>query len=113
MITIYHNTRCKKSREGLQKLEASGKEFKIREYLKDELDEAELTSLVNKLNIAPIQLVRKNEKIWKENYKNKDLSDEELITVMVKNPKLIERPVVETEKEAVIGRPVEEIDKLL
>ncbi len=113
MITIYHNTRCKKSREGLQKVEASGKGYKIREYLKDELSEDELKALLEKMNIAPIQLVRKNEKIWKENYKNKDLSDRELITVMVKNPKLIERPVVETEKEAVIGRPVEEIDKLL
>ncbi|MDR9457243.1 MAG: ArsC/Spx/MgsR family protein [Salegentibacter sp.] len=113
MITIYHNTRCKKSREGLQKVEASGKEYKIREYLKDELSEEELLSLIEKLNIAPILLVRKNEKIWKENYKNKDLSDRELITVMAKNPKLIERPIVETETEAVIGRPVEEIDKLL
>lgn len=113
MITIYHNTRCKKSREGLQKVEASGKEYKIREYLKEELSEEELKTLLEKMNIAPIQLVRKNEKVWKENYKNKDLSDKELITVMAKNPKLIERPIIETEKEAVIGRPVEEIDKLL
>ncbi|WP_372918814.1 arsenate reductase family protein [Salegentibacter sp.] len=113
MITVYHNTRCKKSREGLQKVEDSGKEYKIREYLKDELTEEELTSLVKKLNIAPIQLVRKNEKIWKENYKNKDLSDRELIIVMAQNPKLIERPIVESENEAVIGRPAEEIDKLL
>ena len=113
MITIYHNTRCKKSREGLQKVEASGKEYKIREYLKEELSEDELKALLEKMNITPIQLVRKNEKIWKENYKNKDLSDKELITVMAKNPKLIERPIVENEKEAVIGRPAEEIDKLL
>lgn len=113
MITVYHNNRCKKSREGLQKVEASGKKFKVREYLKDELSEEELSSLIEKLNIAPILLVRKNEKIWKENYKNKDLSDRELITVMAKNPKLIERPIVENDKEAVIGRPAEEIDKLL
>lgn len=113
MITIYHNTRCRKSREGLQKLQDSGKEFKVREYLKDNLSEAELTALVKKLNIAPIQLVRKNEKIWKEEYKNKDLSDKELIIVMAKNPNLIERPILESEKEAIIGRPSEEIDKFL
>ena len=113
MITVYHNTRCKKSREGLQKVEASGKEYRIREYLKEELTEEELLSLIKKLNIAPIQLVRKNEKIWKENYLNKDLSERELITVMAKNPKLIERPIVEDETQAVIGRPAEEIDKLL
>lgn len=113
MITIYHNSRCKKSREGLQKLEESGKEFQVREYLKENFTEAELTNLVDKLNIAPIQLVRKNEKIWKEEYKNRDLSDKELIAVMVKHPKLIERPIIETNSEAVIGRPAEEIDKIL
>lgn len=113
MITIYHNSRCRKSREGLQKLEESGKEFRVREYLKENFTEAELTNLINKLNIAPIQLVRKNEKIWKEEYKNRDLSDQELIAVMVKHPKLIERPIIETGNEAVIGRPAEEIDKFL
>lgn len=113
MITIYHNSRCKKSREGLQKLEESGKEFQVREYLKENFTEAELTNLVDKLNITPIQLIRKNEKIWKEEYKNRDLSDKELIAVMVKHPKLIERPIIETNSEAVIGRPAEEIDKIL
>lgn len=113
MITIYHNNRCRKSREGLQKLEESGKEFQVREYLKEPLSEEELKRLVEKLNIAPIQLVRQKEKIWKEDYSHKDLSDQELIAVMAKHPKLMERPVVETEKEAVIGRPTEAIERLL
>lgn len=113
MLKIYHNARCKKSREGLEILKNSGKEFEIKEYLKEPLDENELESLIKKLKITPIQLVRKNEKIWKEDYKNKDLSDREIITIMVKNPKLIERPVVESEKNAVIGRPPSEIEKLL
>lgn len=113
MITIYHNSRCKKSREGLQKLEESGKEFRVREYLKENFTETELTNLIKKLNITPIQLVRKNEKIWREEYKNRDLSDKELIAVMVKHPKLIERPIIETENNAVIGRPAEEIDRFL
>ncbi|MCP9200685.1 arsenate reductase (glutaredoxin) [Gramella sp. GC03-9] len=113
MLRIYHNARCKKSREGLEILKNSGKEFETREYLKDTLDEKELTELIDKLKITPIQLVRKNEKVWKEEYKHKDLSDRELVSVMVKNPKLIERPVVETDKNAVIGRPPSEIEKLL
>ncbi len=113
MLTIYHNARCRKSREGLQILENSGKDFQIREYLKEPLDEKELKELVEKLDITAIQLVRKNEKIWKENYKDKDLSDSELIMVMVKNPKLIERPIVEDEKKAVVGRPPSDIEKLL
>ncbi|MGA9324849.1 MAG: ArsC/Spx/MgsR family protein, partial [Salegentibacter sp.] len=89
MITIYHNTRCKKSREGLELLEKSGKEFQVREYLKEPLSEEELEKLLDKMSLSPIQLVRKNEKIWKEEYRDKDLSDKELIHVMVKHPKLI------------------------
>lgn len=113
MLKIYHNARCKKSREGLEILNNSGKEFEVKEYLKEPLDENELEKLIKKLKITPIQLVRKNEKIWKEEYKNRDLSDREIITAMVKNPKLIERPVVESDKEAVVGRPPSDIEKLL
>ncbi len=113
MLTIYHNARCKKSREGLEILKNSGKDFEVREYLKEPLSEDELSKLIEKLDITPIQLVRKNEKVWKEDYKEKDLSDEELIRVMVKNPKLIERPIVENENDAVIGRPPSDIEKIV
>lgn len=113
MITVYHNARCRKSREGLEMVKDSGREYQVREYLKEPLTETELEKLIDKLNISPIQLVRTNEKIWKDEYKDKDLSDSELISVMVKHPKLIERPVVENETEAVIGRPSAEIKKVL
>lgn len=113
MITIYHNTRCKKSREGLQLVENSGKEFQVREYLKEPLSEKELKALLTKLNMTAIQLVRKNEKIWKENFKDKDLSENELVRIMVENPKLIERPIVENETKAVVGRPPEKINNLV
>ncbi len=113
MLKIYHNNRCKKSREGLEILKNSGKDFEIIEYLKEPLSEKQLEALLEKLKMTPIELVRKNEKVWKEKYKGKDLSDDELIRIMVNNPKLIERPVVETEKEAVVGRPPERIEKLI
>jgi len=113
MLKIYHNARCSKSREGLEILKNSGKEFEIIEYLKEPLAENELGNLIKKLKITPIQLVRKNEKIWKDEYKDRDLSDQEIIKVMIKNPKLIERPVIETENDAVIGRPPSNIEKLL
>lgn len=113
MITIYHNARCSKSREGLEILKDSGKDFQIREYLKEPLSEEELAALLQKLNMRPIQLVRKNEKTWKENYKDRDLSDKELIRIMVENPKLIERPIVETNTKAVVGRPASNITNLI
>lgn len=113
MITIYHNPRCSKSREGLSLLENSGKEFKTVLYIKNELSVKELSDIVKKLNISPIELVRKNESIWKENYKDKNLSDKEIIEIMVKNPKLIERPIVVNENKAVIGRPTEKINEII
>jgi|SRR5690606_9264654 len=113
MITIYHNPRCSKSREGLSLLENSGKEFKTVLYIENELSVKELSDIVKKLNISPIELVRKNESIWKENYKDKNLSDKEIIEIMVKNPKLIERPIVVNENKAVIGRPTEKINEII
>lgn len=113
MTTIYHNTRCRKSREGLEILEKSGKDFQVREYLKEPLTEAEIEDLLEKLKVLPIQLVRKGETIWKENFKDRDLNDREIIRILAENPKLIERPVVEHEGRAVIGRPPENIEKIL
>ena len=113
MITIYHNPRCKKSREGLEVLKNSGKEFEVRQYLKDPLSEEELEKLLKKLEIMPIDLVRTNEKIWKEEYKGEDLGDDQIIKAMVQNPKLIERPIVETEKKAVVGRPASNIEEII
>ena len=113
MIKIYHNPRCKKSREGMAILENSGKEFEIVNYLNDFPTEKELSEIIKMLAISPIQLVRKTEKIWKENYKGKELSDAKIITAMVQNPKLIERPIVIHNNKAVIGRPPENILELL
>lgn len=113
MYTIYHNPRCGKSREGLEILKNSGKKYQIREYIKEPLSEKEVSLLLDKLKITPTELIRKNEKVWKENYKGKDLSDRELISILAQNPILIERPVVEDEAAAVIGRPPSQIENLL
>jgi arsenate reductase len=105
MIQIYHNSRCSKSREGLQILEESGKDFCIEDYMNDKLSVEELTGLIQKLNISPMDLVRKNETIWKENFKGKDLTDKEVIEAMAEFPNLMERPIVVNNDKAVIGRP--------
>jgi arsenate reductase len=112
-MKIYHNPRCGKSREGVAILQESKLPFEIINYLETPISEEELTEIIKLLGIAPIDLVRKNEAIWKENYKSKNLSDSEIITVMVKNPKLIERPIVINKGKAVIGRPPELIKSIL
>ncbi|SFW68154.1 arsenate reductase [Sinomicrobium oceani] len=113
MIKIFHNPRCSKSRQGLAILEESGKDFEIVKYLEDVPSEKELKDIIALLGISPIDLVRKNESIWKEQYKDKELSDGELVKAMIAHPKLIERPIVISGKKAVIGRPPENIKTIL
>ena len=113
MIKIYHNNRCRKSREGLEILEKSGKDFEIIKYLEDVPSKKELKDIIELLDIKPIELVRKNESIWKTDYKGKILTDSEVIDAMIKNPKLIERPIVVNDSKAVIGRPPELIKTIL
>jgi arsenate reductase len=113
MIKIYHNPRCKKSREGLAILENSGKEFEVIRYLETGLSVKKITEIIHLLNSTPIKLVRTTEKIWKENYKGKKMSDAHIITAMIENPKLIERPIVINKEKAVIGRPPENIKTII
>lgn len=113
MIKIYHNPRCAKSRQGVAALEEAKVDFEIIKYLDTLLNKEELLEILNFLNIQPIQLVRKTEKIWKENYKMKKLTDDEVIMAMVENPKLIERPIVVKDNKAVVGRPTELIVTLI
>ena len=113
MIKIYHNSRCRKSREGLELLKESKREFKIIEYLKETPSFDELKSIINLLGITPLELIRKNESIWKNNYKGKELTNDEVIRAMTEHPKLIERPIVINKEKAVIGRPPENIEYIL
>lgn len=109
MITIYHNPRCSKSREGIIFLEEKGLAFETIKYLDSKITKSELSSIIKKLNITPINLVRTKEAIWKENYKNCSLTDDEIIEIMVQNPTLIERPIIINGDKAVIGRPIEAV----
>jgi len=113
MIKIYHNPRCSKSRSGVIFLEEAGANFEVVKYLDKIPTEEALKEIIKKLGISPIDLVRKNEKIWKENYKNKLLSDNEIIKAMVKNPKLIERPIVINGDKAIVARPTKKIEEIL
>lgn len=113
MIRIYHNPRCRKSREGLAVLEASGKAFEVIPYLEEPFTEKSLKHLLTYLDIPPMALIRTQEALWKQEYKGLALSDEELIHLMVAHPKLIERPIVVKDRKAVIGRPSAKIEALL
>ena len=112
-MKIYHNPRCRKSREGIKYLEIKKINFEVIDYIKNNLSSQQIRNILKKLQLKPIELVRKNEAIWKEKYKGKDFTDQQLIKILSNEPKLIERPIIVSEKLAVIGRPAENIDKLL
>lgn len=112
-MKIYHNPRCAKSRQTLALLHEKGEKPEVVEYLKDTLSIQELKELISFLGITPLALVRKNEAVWKEEFKGRSLTDEALIKAMVENPKLIERPIVVKQKKAVLGRPPENILSLI
>ena len=113
MIKIYHNPRCSKSRNGLEIIKESGKNFEIVSYLENTPSKEELKQLLKLLDIKAEDLIRKNEAVWKENFKGKNLTETQLIEAMVKFPKLIERPIVVNGSKAVIGRPPEKILEII
>ena len=113
-ITLYHNPRCSKSRQTLKLLEEQGINPKIIEYLKNPPTPEKLKEILSLLKISPLDLMRKKEDEYKElGLANSKLSDEDLIDYMVKNPILIERPIVVVDGKAVLGRPPEQVLNIL
>jgi arsenate reductase len=112
-MKIYHNPRCRKSRETLNLIREAGVEPEIIEYLTSPPTTNELRIIVEKLGIKPEALVRKGEAIFKENFKGKQFSDDQWLEIMVENPKLIERPIVTKGDKVVLGRPPEQVSSLL
>ena len=113
MIQIYHNRRCSKSRACENFLSQINQPYEIIRYLENPPSFEEIQSLLQKLGIPAEDLIRKSEKIWKDNYKDKLLSETQLIEAMAQNPILIERPIIVNGNRAVIGRPLENIDKIM
>lgn len=112
-MIIYHNPRCKKSRAGLAYLQEKGLEPEISLYLSDPLSENDLRRIIMKLNIPAHLLVRTQEEQYKKELKGQNFTEDEWIKIYLENPKLIQRPIVETKYKAVIGDPVQNIDALI
>jgi len=108
MLTIYHNPRCSKSRQTLQLIEQANQEVTIVEYLKTPLNIAQITNLLSLLKVSPIEMMRTKEEGFKA-LSLKQANDEQLINAMAAHPKLIERPIVTTTDNAIIGRPPENV----
>ncbi|NVO08724.1 MAG: arsenate reductase [Bacteroidales bacterium] len=109
---IYHNSRCKHSRAGLDYLQKMTSEIEVRDYLSEPITAKEINEILLKTNLKPLQIIRTNEAYFKSSLKGRNFTDDELIKIMIENPKLIQRPIVVGKYKAVIGNPPEEINKL-
>ena len=113
-FTIYHNPRCSKSRKTLELLKENGIDPEIVLYLEETPSGEEIAKLLKSLNMEPRELLRSSEAEYRElGLKNQDFSNEQLIQIMSENPKLIERPIVTNNSVAIIGRPPENVLKLI
>ena len=113
MTKIYHNPRCRKSREALHILRETGHEPEIIEYLVNPPSEEELTDLLKKMNLSPKEIIRKGEDIFKSEFKGKEYTDVEWVRILVDHPKLIERPIVVHREKAILGRPPERVLEII
>lgn len=110
---MYHNPSCSKSRNCLEFLQTKKMDFELVTYLKQPFTREELKALLSKLDMRPSELVRKNEVVFKDAAKTKELSEEDILQLMLENPKLIERPIVEVDGKAVVARPIERLEAFL
>jgi arsenate reductase len=109
MLQVLHNPRCGKSRNCLAFLSETHQTFEVIHYLQNPLSESQIKDLLHKLQLKPMALVRQKENIWIDNYKDKSLTDNDIIKALSENPILIERPVVIKDNKAIIARELEKL----
>ena len=113
-IKIYQKPTCSKCRATLQILNDRGAEFDSINYYETPLKVEELRGLIEKLGVSPRDLLRKDEQVYRElKLGHRDLTDDELISLMVENPDLMQRPIVVSGDRAVLARPPENVEELL
>ena len=113
-IIIYHNPRCSKSKATLELITSMGITPIVKLYLEEKISYDELSNVLKNLNIKPRELLRKTESLYKKHdLDNNILDDSEIIKLMIENPILIERPIVIRNKRAIIGRPPENVLKII
>ena len=110
---LVHNPRCRKSREALNYIKELNVDFEVVLYMKKGLELNLLESIIIKIGIDPIDMVRTQEKTWKENYRSKLYNNDEILEILNKHPNLIKRPVFINNNKGVIAIPCTEIDKIL
>ena len=109
LVKVLHNGSCSKSNAVLEYLDENGVPFEIINIVEDPLSVLEIKTVLKKLNQSVFHIIRKTEKLYLENFANKNLSEEEWIKVLSENPSLIQRPILIKGSVAMLGRPIENV----
>ena len=112
-MKIFHNPKCRKSREALTWLMENGHNVEIIEYMKTGISLNSLKEITSKMEVSPFALLRKGEDEYEEHIKDKPLDENDILSLMSKYPKLIQRPIVLFEDKAILARPLENLIKAI
>ena len=112
MLKIYHNPRCSKSRAGLKYLQDNHIDHEVEKYLDNPPSPEKLQNLLDKMGKKPMEIIRTQEQVYKTEFKGKDMTDEDWLKALSEHPRLLKRPIIESEDQAVLAQPPEEIEKI-
>jgi len=113
-ITVYQKPTCTTCRQVYKALKESGVDFDAVDYYVDPIPKDKLQSLLKKMGLSPRELLRRNEPIYKElGLAGREMSDAELVDLMVSHPDLIQRPIVEKGARAILARPAERLKEII
>lgn len=112
-VTLYHNPRCSKSRAALALLTERGISPTIISYIDNPLSESELLGLLNQLGLTATDLIRKKDPLFRAQSLDNQASEAACLQAMLKEPRLIERPIVITPQGACVARPPERLLEIL
>ena len=112
-ITVYEKPTCTTCRKVAKALTENGVDFEKVNYYIEPFTKTQLKTLLGKMKMQPSELLRKNEKAYKElAFKNKNYTEAQILTMMINNPDLVQRPIIEKGKKAILARPPERINEL-
>ena len=113
-MVIYQKPTCTTCRQVYAALKESGVDFDAVNYYVEPIPRSKLTELIRKMGIPPRELLRTKEPIYKTlRIGERDLSDDEIVDLMVANPDLIQRPIVEKGARAILARPADRLKDIL
>jgi len=113
-ITVYEKPTCTTCRKMVKMLNEMGIDFDKVNYYIEPFKKTQLKELLKKMNMKPSELLRKNDKAYKElNFKNNDYSEDQILDLMINDHNLIQRPIIEKGEKAILGRPIEKVKEIL